>query len=105
MINRNHLTKDDIKVYAAVLEHPSAKLYPNASQWYQAVSSKLVVRYLTFLVFFLMKIQVFNFDLFLFFKLFHMELILNLNAILIIRNKNYSTGNYGNVVFLGKLSE
>ncbi|XP_011090209.1 elongation factor 1-beta-like isoform X2 [Sesamum indicum] len=36
-----HLTKDDVKVYAAVLEKPKANLYPNASKWYEAVSAKL----------------------------------------------------------------
>ncbi|XP_052178025.1 elongation factor 1-beta [Diospyros lotus] len=35
------LTKDDIKVYAAVLEKPSGSLFPNVSQWYDAVSSQL----------------------------------------------------------------
>lgn len=40
-VSGDQLTKDDVKVYAAVLEQPSAELYPNASQWYQSVSSKL----------------------------------------------------------------
>ncbi|OIT27760.1 PREDICTED: elongation factor 1-beta-like [Nicotiana attenuata] len=40
-ISGDQLTKDDIKVYGAVLEQPSSDLYPNASQWYQAVSAKL----------------------------------------------------------------
>ncbi|KAM3303330.1 elongation factor 1-beta 2 [Capsicum chacoense] len=38
---RDQLTKDDIKVYGAILEQPSSDLYPNASKWYQAVSAKL----------------------------------------------------------------
>ncbi|KAL8480169.1 hypothetical protein ACS0TY_026914 [Phlomoides rotata] len=38
---RDQLTKDDIKVYAAVLGEPSADLYPNASKWYGAISAKL----------------------------------------------------------------
>ncbi|KAK6138269.1 hypothetical protein DH2020_027960 [Rehmannia glutinosa] len=37
-ISGDQLTKDDIKVYAAVLEKPSADLYPNASKWYETVS-------------------------------------------------------------------
>lgn len=45
MICRDQLTKDDVKVYAAVLNQPSADLYPNASKWYHAVSSKLATRY------------------------------------------------------------
>ncbi|KAL8506429.1 hypothetical protein ACS0TY_017349 [Phlomoides rotata] len=32
-ISGDQLTKDDIKVYAAVLGEPSADLYPNASKW------------------------------------------------------------------------
>jgi len=40
-ISGNQLTKDDIKVYAAVPVEPSSDLYPNASQWYQSVSEKL----------------------------------------------------------------
>ncbi|KAK4487249.1 hypothetical protein RD792_006148 [Penstemon davidsonii] len=40
-ISGEKLTTDDIKVYAAVLENPSADLYPNASQWYETVSAKL----------------------------------------------------------------
>ncbi|GAA0185594.1 hypothetical protein Leryth_008344 [Lithospermum erythrorhizon] len=35
------LTKDDVKVFGAVLEAPNLDLYPNASKWYQAVSSQL----------------------------------------------------------------
>ncbi|KAK4408334.1 Elongation factor 1-beta 1 [Sesamum angolense] len=40
-ISGSHLTKDDVKVYAAVAEKPKADLYPNASKWYEAVSAKL----------------------------------------------------------------
>ncbi|GFP97599.1 elongation factor 1-beta 1 [Phtheirospermum japonicum] len=40
-ISGDKLTKDDVKVFAAVLENPSADLYPNASKWYGAVSAKL----------------------------------------------------------------
>jgi elongation factor 1-beta len=40
-ISGSQLTKDDVKVYAAVLEKPSGDLYPNASQWYETVSEKL----------------------------------------------------------------
>ncbi|KAL8504271.1 hypothetical protein ACS0TY_022853 [Phlomoides rotata] len=40
-ISGDQLTKDDIKVYAAVLGEPSADLYPNASKWYGAISAKL----------------------------------------------------------------
>ncbi|KAL3620297.1 hypothetical protein CASFOL_035209 [Castilleja foliolosa] len=40
-ISGDKLTKGDVKVYAAVLENPSADLYPNASKWYGAVSAKL----------------------------------------------------------------
>ncbi|KAK4441390.1 Elongation factor 1-beta 2 [Sesamum alatum] len=40
-ISGSQLTKDDVKVYAAVLVKPSGDLYPNASKWYEAVSAKL----------------------------------------------------------------
>ncbi|CAN4119069.1 unnamed protein product [Withania somnifera] len=40
-ISGDQLTKDDIKVYGAILEQPNSDLYPNASKWYQTVSSKL----------------------------------------------------------------
>ncbi|KAI3522803.1 hypothetical protein L1887_00853 [Cichorium endivia] len=40
-ISGNQITKDDVKVYAAVLEKPSADLYPSASKWYDCVASKL----------------------------------------------------------------
>ncbi|KAJ4840613.1 hypothetical protein Tsubulata_020915 [Turnera subulata] len=39
-ISGDQLTKDDVKVYAAVSGNPGAA-FPNASKWYQAVSSKL----------------------------------------------------------------
>lgn len=40
-ISGDKLTKDDVKVYAAVLEKPSADQFPNASQWYHCVSAHL----------------------------------------------------------------
>ncbi|XP_076915176.1 elongation factor 1-beta-like [Bidens hawaiensis] len=40
-ISGNQITKDDVKVYAAVSAKPSADLYPNASKWYDCVASKL----------------------------------------------------------------
>ncbi|CAI9778284.1 unnamed protein product [Fraxinus pennsylvanica] len=43
-ISGDQLTKDDIKVYAAVLEKPS-DLYTNASQWYERVSLKLAASF------------------------------------------------------------
>ncbi|THG06713.1 hypothetical protein TEA_029496 [Camellia sinensis var. sinensis] len=43
-ISGDKLTKDDVKVYAAVLEKPSADQFPNASQWYHCVSSHLAPR-------------------------------------------------------------
>ncbi|KAF3454089.1 hypothetical protein FNV43_RR04536 [Rhamnella rubrinervis] len=36
----DHLTKDDIKVYAAVLDRPGDS-YPNATKWYDSVSAHL----------------------------------------------------------------
>lgn len=33
VIYGKQLTKDDIKVYGAVLEQPNSDLYPNANQW------------------------------------------------------------------------
>ncbi|GFZ13046.1 translation elongation factor EF1B/ribosomal protein S6 family protein [Actinidia rufa] len=44
-VSGDQLTKDDIKVYAAVLEKPNGNLFPNASQWYHCVSSKLATRF------------------------------------------------------------
>ncbi|KAF5189201.1 Elongation factor 1-beta, partial [Thalictrum thalictroides] len=43
-ISGDQLTKDDIKVYAAVLEKPDAAL-ANASHWYNTVSSSLAERF------------------------------------------------------------
>ncbi|KAI5673489.1 hypothetical protein M9H77_13853 [Catharanthus roseus] len=40
-ISGDQLTKDDVKVYSFILDQPSTDLYPNASQWYQSVASKL----------------------------------------------------------------
>ncbi|KAK4421738.1 Elongation factor 1-beta 1 [Sesamum alatum] len=40
-ISGSQLTKDDVKVYVAILVQPSGNLYPNASEWYEAVSTKL----------------------------------------------------------------
>lgn len=52
---RDQLTKDDIKVYAAVVEKPG-DTFPNAAKWYDAVSSQLAPRFvplsLLFLFFF-----------------------------------------------------
>ncbi|CAA0813175.1 Elongation factor 1-beta 1 [Striga hermonthica] len=44
-ISGNKLTKDDVKVYAALLKEPSADLYPNASKWYGAISAKLAASF------------------------------------------------------------
>ncbi|CAH9050426.1 unnamed protein product [Cuscuta europaea] len=44
-ISGDQFTKDDVKVYAAVLEQPSVDLYPNASKWYQTVSYKLATSF------------------------------------------------------------
>ncbi|VFR02963.1 unnamed protein product [Cuscuta campestris] len=44
-ISGDRITKDDARVYAALPEEPSADLYPNASKWYQTVSSKLAPRF------------------------------------------------------------
>lgn len=44
-ISGDKLTKDDVKVYAAVLEKPSGDLFPNASQWYDSVSSQLAASF------------------------------------------------------------
>ncbi|KAK3001406.1 hypothetical protein RJ639_020662 [Escallonia herrerae] len=44
-ISGDQLTKDDIKVYAAVFEKPSVDLFPNAGQWFDCVSSKLALRF------------------------------------------------------------
>jgi len=44
-ISGDELTKDDVKVYAAVLEKPSEDQFPNASKWYECVSSKLAASF------------------------------------------------------------
>ncbi|PSS21608.1 Elongation factor 1-beta 1 like [Actinidia chinensis var. chinensis] len=44
-VSGDQLTKDDIKVYAAILEKPNGDLFPNASQWYHCVSSKLTASF------------------------------------------------------------
>ncbi|XP_042515133.1 elongation factor 1-beta 2-like [Macadamia integrifolia] len=43
-ISGDQLTKDDIKVYAAVLGKPGDE-FPNASRWYDCVSSHLAARF------------------------------------------------------------
>ncbi|KAA3489788.1 elongation factor 1-beta 2-like [Gossypium australe] len=43
-ISGNKLTKDDIKVYAAVLKNPGDS-FPNVSQWYNSVSSQLAASF------------------------------------------------------------
>ncbi|XVE59819.1 hypothetical protein DITRI_Ditri05aG0077500 [Diplodiscus trichospermus] len=43
-IARDKLTKDDIKVYAAVLKNPGDS-FPNVSQWYNCVSSHLATSF------------------------------------------------------------
>lgn len=40
----DQITKDDVKVYAAVLDKPSADVYPSTSKWYECVASKLASR-------------------------------------------------------------
>ncbi|XP_071697997.1 elongation factor 1-beta 2-like [Rutidosis leptorrhynchoides] len=40
-ISGSQITKDDVKVYAAVSKKPSADLYPSASKWYDSIASKL----------------------------------------------------------------
>lgn len=42
-ISGNQVTKDDIKVYGAVLEKPG-DAFPNASKWYESLSSLLAPR-------------------------------------------------------------
>ncbi|XP_023755357.1 elongation factor 1-beta [Lactuca sativa] len=44
-ISGNQITKDDVKVYASVLEKPNADLYPSASKWYDCVASKLATSF------------------------------------------------------------
>ncbi|XP_039051426.1 elongation factor 1-beta 2-like [Hibiscus syriacus] len=43
-ISGNKLTKDDIKVYAAVLKNPGDS-FPNVSKWYDSVSSQLATSF------------------------------------------------------------
>ncbi|GMY10276.1 Elongation factor 1-beta 1 [Fagus crenata] len=43
-ISGDNLTRDDIKVYAAVLVKPGGS-FPNASKWYDAVSSQLAASF------------------------------------------------------------
>ncbi|CAM8969564.1 hypothetical protein QQ045_003269 [Rhodiola kirilowii] len=43
-ISGDHLTKDDVKVYAAVSGKPGGS-YPNASGWYECVSSHLAASF------------------------------------------------------------
>nr|DAD29167.1 TPA_asm: hypothetical protein HUJ06_030635 [Nelumbo nucifera] len=43
-ISGDQLTRDDIKVYAAVSEKPGNG-FPNASRWYECVSSQLAARF------------------------------------------------------------
>ncbi|KAJ7960470.1 Elongation factor 1-beta 1 [Quillaja saponaria] len=43
-ISGDQLTKDDVKVYAAVLEKPGESI-PNASKWYDVVSSHLAASF------------------------------------------------------------
>ncbi|XP_043720359.1 elongation factor 1-beta 1-like [Telopea speciosissima] len=43
-ISRDQLTRDDIKVFAAVLGKPG-DAFPNASRWYHCVSSHLAARF------------------------------------------------------------
>lgn len=40
-ISGDVISKDDVKVYAAVLDKPSGDVYPSVSQWYDCVASKL----------------------------------------------------------------
>ncbi|XP_059665500.1 elongation factor 1-beta 2 [Cornus florida] len=44
-ISGDEFTKDDVKVYAAVSEKPCEDLFPNASKWYECVSSKLAASF------------------------------------------------------------
>ena len=47
MVFRDQFTKDDIKVYGAVLEKPGDS-FPNAAKWYEVVSSQLAARFVLF---------------------------------------------------------
>nr|XP_043639215.1 elongation factor 1-beta 2-like [Erigeron canadensis] len=44
-ISGNGITKDDVKVYAAVSVKPNADLYPSASKWFDSVASKLALSF------------------------------------------------------------
>ena len=46
-VSGDKLTKDDIKVYAAVLVNPGNS-FPNVCKWYDAVSSQLAARFALF---------------------------------------------------------
>lgn len=46
-LRRDQLTKDDIKVYAAVSEKPGSS-FPNVGRWYDSVSSHLAERLVGF---------------------------------------------------------
>ncbi|GJW21689.1 elongation factor 1-beta 2-like protein [Tanacetum coccineum] len=41
----NEITKDDVKVYAAVLDKPNSDLYPCASKWFLSVAAKLATSF------------------------------------------------------------
>jgi elongation factor 1-beta len=42
-LNRNAISKDDIKVFAAVPSKPGAE-FPNAARWYDTVAAALASR-------------------------------------------------------------
>ncbi|XP_047327504.1 elongation factor 1-beta-like [Impatiens glandulifera] len=44
-ITGEKLTKDDVKVYAAVVEKPNGDLFPNVSQWYNSVDALLAASF------------------------------------------------------------
>jgi elongation factor 1-beta len=44
-ISGNEISKDDVKVYAAVLDTPNADLYPCASKWFSSVADKLATSF------------------------------------------------------------
>ncbi|GJV76336.1 elongation factor 1-beta-like protein [Tanacetum coccineum] len=44
-ISGNEITKDDVKVYAAVLDKPNSDLYPCASKWFLSVAAKLATSF------------------------------------------------------------
>lgn len=57
-MGRDQLTKDDIKVYAAVSHKVDA--FPNVSKWYHCVSSQLAARFVFFPSFFVVLVFVFT---------------------------------------------